>query len=176
MPPIVSRGRGWLSVAALILLLATASAGDGERDGTAKTAIVAFPEFFCSWTELSTPFAYVAFAFEIDGRLAYFHTRTSCADFEHFSAAARRPIFGERVTLYGDGRPTRVRRADGTLYDLVPGQPIRSLFKAGAGAGPAGTPVWADSPNPKLLEAECRKLVEETERNACLRYVEADAP
>ncbi len=170
-----SIARRLLSVMATAPLLAAVATAAGEDDGVARTAILSFPEFFCHWTEHSTPHAYIAFAFEIDGRLAFLHTDTSCEDFADLGPTARRAIFGERVTLYGGSSPTRVRRSDGSVYDLEPGRPIRSVFKRGA-AGRPGTPAWADSPNPDLLEAECRKLVDDRERAACLRYVPAAPP
>lgn len=52
-----------------------------EQQGIVKkTALVSFPYFFCSWTELSEPVAYFQFAYQENGEIKYVRTKTTCDD------------------------------------------------------------------------------------------------
>lgn len=70
-----------------------------------KTALVTYPEWFCLGTEQAQPVAYVGYAFQINGRVRYFKTVTTCYDFPRspFPLPSKDPskmvMLGEQVIL-----------------------------------------------------------------------------
>jgi hypothetical protein len=131
-----------------------------------QVALLSFTESFCHFTEWSMPYAYVAFAFQMDGRIRYFRTKTTCADFNDHA----RPIFGEQVALYGATSPFALRREDGTLYELEPWHPIRMFFNPKGYLTEYENPKYLDTRHPALVTAECRRLADVRERDLCLWY------
>jgi hypothetical protein len=157
----------------------TRSAPEELGAGAARTALLSFPQVFCMLTERSTPFAYIGFALQIDGRVRYFKTsRTTCEDLQgslpwRFDEPTRGPIFGEQVTLYGGAIPTRLRRENGDVYEIEPSRrsTTRSYFLPSVVLQRHGSPKYLGSnPHPELVLRECRLLTDVSERDPCLWY------
>ncbi len=155
--------------------LAAGSAGGG----VVTTALLTYPEYFCALTEQSSPYAYIGFALQIDGRVGYFKTSTTNCRNLHNPYPLRpdrafdNPMFGERVTLYGGRIPTRLGRENGDLFDIEPSElsTTRHFFLpsvvVSVHEAPAHTGV---NPHPDLILRECRLLTDVSERDLCLWY------
>jgi hypothetical protein len=178
---LAARRGGFLVACALAAGAArqTRSASEELGAGATRTALLSRPEIFCHLPERSTPFAYIGFALQIDGRVRYFKTsRTTCEDLEgwlprRFDEPSRGPIFGEQVTLYGGALPTRLRRENGDVYEIEPsqGSTTRSYFLPGVALQRHGSPKYLGSnPHPELALRECRLLTDLSERDPCLWY------
>lgn len=136
--------------------------------GVEKIALLSFPERFCELTELSTPYAYIAFAFQIEGKIAYFRTKTGCADFR--AQEREKPIFGERVRLFGVDPPTAIRRETGAFHEIEPADQIRMLFDPRVSHDLYEAPKHAENRHHERVTAECRLLIDAKERDICLWY------
>jgi hypothetical protein len=176
-----------LKRAALLLACALATGSPAEMrseptpgdpgDGVVKTALLSFPEFFCAFTELSTPYAYIGFALQIEGRVRYFKTSTTTCDTLRVSPAEESgvpfhvPMFGEQVTVYGGNAPSRLRRENGDVYDIEPSEnsTTRSFFLPSVVlTGFENPKSLPGNPHPELLRRECRLLTDASERDLCL--------
>jgi len=141
--------------------------------GQVKTALLSFPEFFCELTEMSAPSAYIGFALQLDGRVSYFRTKTTCQDFTEAERRSHRVIFGEQVILYGGKTPTKLRRENGELYKIEPNETstTRSYFLQSVSITGYENPKYLpDNPHPEAIITECRLLTDSSERNLCLLY------
>lgn len=146
--------------------------------GVVKTALLSYSENFCQFTELSSPYAYFGFAFQINGRLQYFKTSaTTCQNIhvsreQRLDQSSRGPMFGEQVTLYGGDMPTRLRRENGDIYDIEPSETsvARSYFLPSALNVYQNPKYLGSNPHPDTLLRECRLLTDVSERDLCLWY------
>jgi hypothetical protein len=163
------------SVARMPAGLALGDQGPGE----AKTALLSFPESFCAFTESSSPYAYIGFAFQIDGRVRYFKTSTTtCQNLKILlprrpDQPFQNPMFGEQVTLYGGHIPKRLRRENGDLYEIEPSEnsTTRSFFLPQVvHTGYENPQSLGSNPHPDLILRECRLLTDVFERDLCLWY------
>ena len=145
--------------------------------GAVKTALLSFPEYFCAGTELSSPYAYIGFAFQIDGRVRYFKTsKTTCQNL-HITRPVRpdkpfdNAMFGEQVSLSGGDIPTRVVRENGDVFDIEPSEnsTTRSFFLPSVVLSVYENPEHMGvNPHPDLILRECRLLTDASERDLCL--------
>ena len=152
----------------------------GNQDaGRVKTALLSLPEYFCALTEHSRPYAYIGFAFQIDGRVRYFKTSTTTCENLHNPYPRRpdrpfdNPMFGEQVSLYGDEIPTRLVRENGDVFDIEPSEisTTRSFFVPSVRLSVYEKPErMGVNPHPELVLRECRLLIDPSERDLCIWY------
>jgi hypothetical protein len=161
-------------------LLATLASGSPENQPTPpenqraeeKTALLSSRDRHCELTERSPPFAFVAFALQMDGEIHYYRTKTDCSDFPYKTDLGDPIIFGEQVTIFGDTEPVAIRRENGKLYQLTRGRPISMFFspKLNDKGNTTIHRFYNENPHPDLAIAECRLLQSSFERDRCLRY------
>jgi hypothetical protein len=163
-----------LAVAAGLFFLVGADTAEippatGSTDGgVEKIALLSFPERFCELTELSRPYAHIAFAFQIEGKIAHFRTKTGCADFR--AREREKPIFGERVRLFGGNPPTAIVRETGAFHEIEPADQIRMFFDPRVSHDLYEAPKHAENRHHERVTAECRLLIDAKERDLCLWY------
>jgi hypothetical protein len=171
LPPFVKQpknepsGMKLLSIMFTLLLIGCATTKMPSlvgSDGVEKIALLSMPFILCYGYEQSAPHAFVEFAFQINGEIQYFRTKTTCSDFnlkkdEHL-------IYGERVTLFGDGSPTAVRRENGMLYQILQKTQISYSF-GGYSINVYQNMEHIKNPHPDLVIEECRLIIDSKKRD-----------
>ena len=138
-----------------------------------KTALLSFTEFFCFLTEHSKPVAYFQFAYQENGEIRYVRTKTTCDDLIKIGAsndASKNPtIFGEQIKLhYKGGKPVKIARENGDIYEIEQSEQIRSFFTSGINKYD-NLKYFRNSNSDKVID-ECLLIKDDNQHDRCLSF------
>ena len=153
----------------LAVVLISGCVKQSEEKVIEKTALISYTEFFCYWTEQSTPYAFFQFAYQENGEIKYVKTLTTCKDLIQVNATRNSIAFGEQIKLYFIGeKPIKIVRENGEVYNIVESEPSRNFFESKI-ITQTDTTYFNNSNSNKVID-QCILLNDNNQHDKCLSY------